>query len=114
MRWGELTGLRRDRLDLPGRRLHIDQTLVDVNGQLSVGQPKTRGSRRSVSLPQPVVAALWAQLAGSRSELVFKSPDGQALRRSIWYSRTVDPGAPRVRPGAAPWFHDLRHTHVCC
>ena len=112
MRWGPLTGLRRDRLDLPGRRLHIDQTLVDVNGQLTVGQPKTRGSRRSVSLPQPVVAALWAQLAVSTSELVFTSPDGQALRRSNRYSRTWIPAVRASGLLPPPQFHDLRHTHV--
>ena len=112
MRWGELTGLRRDRLGLPGRRLQIDQTLVDLNGQLSVGQPKTRGSRRSVSLPQPVVQALWAQVAGSRSELVFTSPDGQALRRSNWYSRTWIPAVRASGLVPPPRFHDLRHTHV--
>ena len=112
MRWGELTGLRRDRLDLPGRRLQIDQTLVDLNGQLSVGQPKTRGSRRTVSLPQPVVQALWSQLAGSRSELAFTSPDGQALRRSNWYSRTWIPAVRASGLVPPPRFHDLRHTHV--
>lgn len=112
MRWGELTGLRRDRLDLPGRRLHVDQTLVDVNGQLSVGQPKTRGSRRTVSLPQPVVAALYAQLAGATGDLVFTSPDGQPLRRSNWYSRTWIPAVRASGLVPPPRFHDLRHTHV--
>ena len=112
MRWGEVTGLRRDRLDLPGRRLQIDQTLVDLNGQLSVGQPKTRKSRRSVPLPQPVVQALWAQLAGSSSELAFTSPGGQAPRRSNWISRTRIPAMRASGLVPPPRFHDLRHTHV--
>ena len=112
MRWGELTGLRRDRLDLPGRRLHIDQTLVDLNGQLSVGHPKTQGSRRTVSLPQPVIRALWAQLAGSRSKLVFTSPDGQ---RGAGATGTPGPWIPAVRASGLvppPRFHELQHTHV--
>lgn len=112
MRWGELTGLRRDRLDLPRRKLQIDQTLVDVNGALSVGQPKTRGSRRSVSLPQPVVAALWAHLAGATGDLVFTSPDGQPLRRSNFYHRVWIPAVRASGLVPPPRFHDLRHTHV--
>lgn len=112
MRWGELTGLRRDRLDLPRRRLHIDQTLVEVNGRLSVGQPKTRGSRRTVSLPHPVVAALTAHLAAASSELVFTSPDAQPLRRSNFYRRVWVPAVRASGLSPPPRFHDLRHTHV--
>ena len=112
MRWGELTGLRRDRLDLPRRRLHVDQTLVDVNGTLSVGQPKTRGSRRTLSLPQPVLAALAAHLADRPGELVFTSPDGEPLRRSNFHGRVWVPAVRAAGLVPTPRFHDLRHTHV--
>jgi len=103
---------RRDRLDLPRRRLHVDQTLVDVNGTLSVGQPKTRGSRRTLSLPQPVLAALAAHLADRTGELVFTSPDGQPLRRSNFHGRVWTPAVRAAGLVPPPRFHDLRHTHV--
>lgn len=112
MRWGELTGLRRDRLDLLRRRLRIDQTLVDINGQLSIGQPKTRGSARTLSLPEPVVQALAAHLVGHASELVFTSPDGQPLRRGNFYHRVWVPAVRAAGLSPAPRFHDLRHSHV--
>jgi integrase len=112
MRWGELTGLRRDRLDLLRRRLRIDQTLVDINGELSFGQPKTRGSARTVSLPDPVVEALAAHLVGHTSELVFTSPEGEALRRSNFYHRVWVPAVAAAGLQPPPRFHDLRHTHV--
>jgi hypothetical protein len=48
MRWGELAGLPRTRLDLLRRRLEVAQSLVDVNGELSFGEPKTPRSRRQL------------------------------------------------------------------
>ncbi|MCW2599352.1 MAG: traSA:integrase fusion protein [Frankiales bacterium] len=112
MRWGELTGLRRDRLDLLRRRLRIDQTLVDINGELSFGQPKTRGSARTVTLPDPVLQALSAHLVGHATDLVFTSPEGEPLRRSNFYHRVWIPAVRAARLQPAPRFHDLRHTHV--
>jgi integrase len=112
MRWDELTGLRRDRLDLLRRRLRIDQTLVDINGQPSIGQPKTRGSARMLSLPEPVVQALVAHLVGHTSELVFTSPDGRPLRRGNIYHRVWVPAVQAAGLAPPPPFHDLRHTHV--
>jgi integrase len=55
LRWGELTGLSPSSVDLLHGRLHVDRTLVDLNGQLSYGEPKTRGSRRVVSLSRLLV-----------------------------------------------------------
>jgi integrase len=112
MRWGELAGLRRDRLDLLRRRVRVDQTLVDVNGELSFGQPKTRGSSRTLSLPGPVVAALAEHLREHRTDLVFTSPDGSPLRRSNFYHRVWRPALRAAELEPAPRFHDLRHTHV--
>ena len=112
MRWGELAGLRRDRLDLLRRRLRIDQTLVDVNGRLSIGLPKTRGSARILSLPDLVVQALATHLVGHASDLVFTSPDGQPLRRANFYHRVWIPAVRASGLSPAPRFHDLRHSHV--
>lgn len=112
LRWGELAGLRRTRLDLLRRRLLVDQTLLDVNGQLSAGEPKTRGSRRTVSLPEPVVIALSQHLAGHSTELVFTAPDGGPLRCSNFYHRTWLPAVKASGLVPPPRFHDLRHTHV--
>lgn len=55
---GELAGLPRTRLDLLRRRIEVAQTLVDVGGVLSFGEPKAAQSRRYVSLPPTLVTAL--------------------------------------------------------
>lgn len=51
MRWGELAGLKRQRVDLLRRRLEVAETLVDVDGHLSFGEPKTAGSRLTSRCP---------------------------------------------------------------
>jgi integrase len=112
MRWGELAGLRVDRLDLLRRRLHVTQTLVDVRGQLSFGEPKSAQSRRYISLPPTLVTALAAHLEGHRSELVFTSEEGDPLRRSNFYRRVWQPACEEAGLTPPPRFHYLRHSHV--
>ncbi|MCA1710722.1 MAG: site-specific integrase [Actinobacteria bacterium] len=112
MRWGELAGLRVDRLDLLRRRLHVTQTLVDVRGQLSFGEPKSAQSRRFISLPPTLVTALATHLEGHRSELVFTSENGDPLRRSNFYHRMWRPTCAAAGLVPSPRFHDLRHSHV--
>ena len=46
MRWGELVGLRPVDVDLLHRNLRVEQTLIEVNGVLSVSRPKTPKSIR--------------------------------------------------------------------
>ena len=78
MRWGELTGLPRTWLDLQGRRIEVAQTLVDVNGVLSFGEPKTAQSLRYVSLPPTLVTALAAHLEASHQRARVRQRRRQA------------------------------------
>lgn len=112
MRWGELAGLPRNRLDLLRRRLEVTQTLVDVNGALSFGEPKTALSRRYVSLPPTLLTVLTAHLQGHTGELVFTNEDGAPLRRSNFHARIWRPATAAAGFVPAPRFHDLRHSHV--
>ncbi|MGH8899971.1 MAG: hypothetical protein ACRDZ4_23775 [Egibacteraceae bacterium] len=56
-RFGELAGLRRRRIDLAGN-VRVEETCVEVAGDLVWGAPKTEAGRRSVALPSFVVRAL--------------------------------------------------------
>ena len=87
MRWGELAGLPRTRLDLLRCRLEVTQTLVDVGGALSFGEPQTAQSRRYVSLPPTLLTVLAAHLQGHTGELVFTNEQGTPLRRSNFHAR---------------------------
>ena len=60
LRWGELAGLEVGRVDFLRRRVDIAEILVEVDGTLSFGPPKTKTSRTTLSLPAPVVELLAA------------------------------------------------------
>lgn len=115
LRWGELAGLRRRRVDLARGRVQVAEVLSEVKGRVSFGTPKTRASRRTVTLPSRIVAELSDHLDGfaepDGDALVFTSPKGGPLRRNQWRRREWRPAVERA--GLDPLrFHDTRHTFV--
>jgi integrase len=114
LRWGELVGLKVERLNLLRRSLTVVEQLNEVNGSLYWGPPKTAAGRRSVSLPSTFVAMLDDHIRQPevvRSGLVFPTLLGEPMRRSnfarrVWAPATKEIGQDGLR------FHDLRHTAV--
>jgi integrase len=118
MRWGELTGLHRDRLDLAAGIIHIDAetgALHEVGGRLFLGPPKTADSARPVHLPPFLTHLLGDIVRGHSHPTVFTGERGGYLRRSNFSTRVWrpavngDPNHPPIIEGMH--FHDLRHTH---
>jgi len=113
LRWGELAGLRRRRVDLLHRTVAVAEILTEVNGKLDIGPPKTDAGRRTVVLSAFLVDELATHMA-QRGEagpegLVFPAPIGGPMRRSNFRRRTWEPATRRVGvPGLR--FHDLRHS----
>lgn len=109
LRWGELAGLRVQRVDEVGRRVHVVEQM-DLTGR-RVSEPKTAAGRRWVTLPESVVAELTDHIAGrSPSDLVWTAPAGGALAHRN-FMRTWHPACASVGlAGVTP--HDLRHTAV--
>jgi integrase len=117
LRWGELVGLRRKRIDLDAGTATVAEQLMEVNGTFSLGPPKSAASRRTVTLPAVVVEALAEHLgrytAKSPEAFVFLSSQGTHLRRSNFNagSGSQPPGQPGSRGCAsmtcatppAPW-----------
>ncbi|MFV2064644.1 MAG: site-specific integrase [Chloroflexota bacterium] len=119
-RQGELLGPRWDDVDLDPRRLRVRDTLARVEGKLTLLEPKTDRSRRTIRLPRVVVSELRAHrtrqkmerlVAGSRwvdSGHVFATTIGtpveaaavtRAFKRALMRA-----GLPHSR------FHDFRHA----
>ena len=80
LRFGELAGLRRSRVDLLRGRVIVAETLVEVDGALTFGTSKTKQSRRRVPLPRQIVTELEDHLAEhvlpGPDALVFTGPKG--------------------------------------
>jgi integrase len=113
LRIGELAGLRRSRVDLDAGTVDVAETVVEVEGRLLFGPPKTRAGRRRIGLPRRVVDELAQHLRapGRPTDPVFRSPAGGPLRvtgfrNRIWRPATLAAGLPGLR------IHDLRHTAV--
>jgi integrase len=114
LRWGELAGLRTQKVDLLRRKIHVVEQMTEVGGVLRWGPPKTDASKRSVSVPVALAQVLEEQLKRPDvyvSGLVFPSTAGTPLRRSnfrrrVWGPATLRRGLEGLR------FHDLRHTAV--
>jgi integrase len=123
MRRGELLGLKWSDVDLENMRLSIRRTLTRTeNGKrVALGEPKTRRSRRTISLTREAVKALRRHLERQLGEieargdlyedqgLVFTTEVGTPINPSNLRQRSLAPllkkaGLPHIR------FHDLRHT----
>jgi integrase len=111
LRWGELAALQVSRLDLMRRRIHVTESVTEVDGgQLDWGLPKDH-ERRWVPVPRVLVDELAEHVAGKApDDLVFTSPRGAVLRvggaRRSWFDRAVE--LANVPDGFHP--HELRHT----
>jgi integrase len=113
LRWGELVGLRRHRVDLAEGRIHVVEQAAEVAGKFIESPPKTLAGQRVVVLPAVAVAALAEHLeefaAPEPDGLVFPSGRGTYLQRSnfsrlVWRPAVQQLGVDGLR------FHDLRHT----
>jgi integrase len=120
IRRGELFGLRWSNLDLAKGRLSVNQSLEWTKGKPAFKAPKTKGSRRTITLPGLTVQALAAhkveqaeerlRLGLGKPELVFTRADGEPVSLD-YVSRTF--GELIAKLGVTPiTFHGLRHTHI--
>ncbi len=114
LRWGEAAALRRKRLDILGRRLHVTESLAEVNGNLHFGDTKTNQSR-TVSLPRFLATRLGRHLGThvgpDPDSLVFTSPQGDPIRYSHFRPRIWLPALSATESVPDDLrIHELRHT----
>jgi integrase len=133
LRWSELTALQVGDVDLMGSPATLTVARSwkrQADGSYAVGAPKTKRSRRTISIDAATVNLLASRVAGrAASAWLVPGPDGRSRLPRTTFARhwsTVLNG-PRPKPGEtrepaglvgagmlekAPRVHDLRHTHA--
>ena len=114
LRLGEALALRRSDVNLRGD-VAIRRTVVDLNGIMTYGPPKTARGHRTLPLGhlREVIMAHEAQYSQDGPDgLLFTAPEGGPVRAGLWRTRSFYPalaaaGLPRVVP------HALRHRIAC-
>ncbi|MGH3088411.1 MAG: site-specific integrase [Rubrobacteraceae bacterium] len=121
MRQGELLALKWEDFDLENAVVRVKRTLTRNGGRFSIGEPKTKKSRRSIHLTWQATRILKEHLDRQLLEiemlgdqyddrgLVFTTDTGAPINPSNLRQRSFIPlleraGLPSIR------FHDLRHT----
>lgn len=110
LRFGEITGLQRKHILTDSNQIAVRQTMVEIDGAVTFGPPKTKSSIRLVTIPRSIMAELVSHMEVYTTygidSLVFTGQRGTELRRSWFYRYYWQPVAEGLR------FHDLRHTFV--
>ena len=122
MRLGELLGLRWCDVDLEMGYLSVVQSLYKRSGVCQVGEPKSRSSRRRISLPGFLIETLKQHRLGQEAQgiLLGRPLEQTDLVFARLGNKPLDPGtvnhafARVLRDAGLPHirFHDLRHTHA--
>lgn len=111
MRQGELFALEKADLDRSRGLLHIRRSLDKTSR--TVDAPKTRSSRRSLSLGREMLELLDAHLRrlepSCHGPLLFPGASGGYIHASNFLRRSFYPALERARLPRIR-FHDLRHT----
>ena len=106
MRMGEILGLYWEDIDLDKGTLSIKRTIQLYNGRPLLGEPKTKASRRTISLTNYAKSVL--NTIERTEGLVFttrhKTPINQSNLYRHFRNAIKKAGLPTMR------FHDLRHT----
>ncbi|WP_157225341.1 MULTISPECIES: site-specific integrase [Gordonia] len=120
LRRGEIAGLRWENVDLDGKTISIVETRVAVGKDVQVSTPKSKQSRRTLPLPDDVVAVLKRARRNQRAERLAAGAKYESgayvacdelgaayhpdkLSRD-WRAMLADLDIGRVR------LHDARHT----
>lgn len=115
MRWSELVGLRRAKVDLIRRKVRVTEQLIHLeSGEWLRKETKTNAGVRSITISS-VTAAILADHIEQHCEpgldtLVFPNQAGNPLISSSFWQHHFQPALRQA--GLACRFHDLRHTSV--
>jgi integrase len=111
LRWSELVALRVDRLSPSRNRVRVEEKIVE-SGHLIRGEPKTKRSRRWVTVPDFVALAMAEHVRKyppGPDGLVFTASQGGPIRRPAFYRLVWSEATGATGLKGFP-FRNLRHT----
>lgn len=124
LRREEILGLRWDDIDLPHRRLTVNQTVIRLNNQAHISPlTKTNSSRRTITIDRRTCEDLQEQFAFDvnkrdtadgyylDSGLVFCNSAGGAIRPEV-ITRAITAAAKRAGLPPGVTYYSFRHTHA--
>ena len=111
MRAGELAALRLPRLNLLAGTVDVNESVMEVGGQLIIGPTKT-GRPRTLTLPRFLAEMIGEHIGSypSADGFVFTMAEGGPIRQRNFYRRHFKPAVLEADLPAGLHFHSLRHT----
>lgn len=106
MRKGEILGLQWEDVDIEGKSISVRHALIDVQGAIHLGQPKSDTAKRTIALPATVCLAL-KKIEESRGYVFKTANENPISQRNLtrhFHKALEKAGLPRTS------FHTLRHT----
>ncbi|MBK8903068.1 MAG: site-specific integrase [Anaerolineaceae bacterium] len=110
LRKGEILGLRWQDINFDNNTISVENVVLEINGKIHLGSPKTKKSKRTVAMPEYVANVLkkYRKDVGAINGLIFQTSSGKPVSpRNLsrhYYQARESANIPKVR------FHDLRHT----
>jgi integrase len=115
MRWSEATALTVGDVDLEAKTVRVTKAWKRdrEKGSWYVGQPKTRKSKRTISLPNETVEAVRPLVEGrKRAERLFTNQRGEWIKHQTFYREHWREHCTKNVAKPRPRIHDIRHSHV--
>ena len=115
MRWSELVGLRRSKVDLQRRKVRVTEQLIRLEaGEWLRKETKTAAGIRSITISPQTAEIIRSHLDRYADRgpdaLVFPNKAGNPLISSSFWQHYFQPALQKA--GLRVRFHDLRHTSV--
>ena len=101
LRFGELTGLNVEDIDLKARRIRVRRSITQVGGRLTEGNPKSAAGHRWIPIPERLVPVLTTRLRG-RPAVSRRSSRRRARGWVLRTGNAPSAGETRLRRSVGP------------
>lgn len=113
LRFSEATALQVHDINPESHTLRVMRAWKREKGTgLRLGPPKSKASRRVISIDGPTLAAIMPLLDRAGDDWLFKTTTGRVVMHSNFYNRIWAPACDAAGIKPRPGIHSSRHTHA--